>query len=126
MKYYYRQKIIQIPVWDAPLYLIDTNDNEALKKKHNIDLDTMPHAQSWSVYKTKDGGKIKHYILILNTKEKFFLNSYGALCHESAHITGYILSDKGVKATFKNDEAFCYLQQYIFNQGAKFFFNFTN
>lgn len=131
MNFYYKEKKIIIPVWNAPLILVDTNDDTALIKKHNINLGTMPNAHSWTIWKrqqrsthVKASGirKVKHYVLILNTKEKYFSNSYGTLVHESAHITGFILLDRGVKATFKNDEAFCYLIKYIFNEGLKFFF----
>lgn len=126
MKYYYRQKTITIPIWGGYLIFVDTNDDTALIKKHNIDLGTMPNAHSWKIWKTKDKRSTKYYVLILNTKEKYFSNGYGTLCHESAHITGFVFLDSGVKASFDNDEPFCYLQQYIFNEGAKFFFNLTN
>jgi len=38
------------------------------------------------------------------------------LLHEFLHVTFYVLMDKDIKVSWKNQEPFCYYQQFLFNE----------
>lgn len=121
----YKESKFNLPIYNANIVYIDTDDNNKLEKEWGIELDYKPHA-TVLIRDIHEGEMFKRtYFIILNTKSQAGNIGMGHLAHESFHLSNMILESKGAIATFDNDEPQAYLLQYLFNKGSKFFFNYT-
>lgn len=64
-------------------------------------------------------GKITRYISIPTDRNRNRFDRIGVLCHEVTHAAMCILSDRGIKVSRKNDEAFAYYHEWLFRQCAR-------
>jgi len=62
-----------------------------------------------------DNGETEVYVIALEKKP---INSLqlSSLAHEAFHVTNYVLDDRGMKLSYKTQEAYCYLLDSIFKR----------
>ena len=130
-KYFFSEKRVKIPIWLSEIIFINSNDDQLLYDEWDLDFKgRMPRASFFNYHKDVEEEGVKFqkemFVMVLNTEHPIDAPSYGTLVHECIHAAGAILDSRGVLADWNNDEALAYLVQWIFNQGSKFYFGFTD
>ena len=99
---------IYIPIYGCHLIIIVAKDINKSGKKYGFKNLKFSDA---GVLTRKDKNGNKEYIYIQRS-----VITYGAIAHEAKHIVNRIFRDRGVKLDNFNDEAECYLLDYIVNK----------
>lgn len=118
----YREKILDIPIYDVcKVVMIDTDSEKALLKKYDLDFSEKGiYAACWRYFYTdKAGDKCKAIFFIFNSNHKLPI-THGIVAHEAFHASNYVLKQIGAKPTFKNDEPQAYLIEWFVNTVTKF------
>lgn len=108
-KPYIHVKELEVPLYRGKLVIILTNDRDLLLKK-------VPTFSSNALYAHRyvaDWKGFVGYIIILNFHNKFRGITNGTIAHEALHAAGAILHERGVDASFVNDEPITYLVDWI-------------
>lgn len=100
-------KLIKVPIYDAKVYFF--TDKQEFCKKVDDDVDVHDFT-CWSE------GTVCH-ILVSNLWDDYKSPKYlQCLTHECNHAAINILGNIGVEISHQNQEALCYLQDYIFRR----------
>ena len=101
-------KIIKfnIPIYGGEVKLIFTNDFVKASRKLGYQVDLENNNCRGMAYRFASND----YVMMIKKHRR---DDISVLAHECLHITNYILKDKGVGVSTKNDEAQTYLLGYI-------------
>lgn len=112
---------IDIPIYDVDVVCAISDDNEWIRSKfkENLSDDDFESVSELINLSSEDGCNISHrnngsQIIIIRENPK--KNSYwlAVLVHETLHATARILRHKNIEMDENSEEAFTYLQEYIF------------
>lgn len=101
-----------IPIYGCYVTVIVAKNFEKVAKKYDFEnVNDIIRRSSAMVQTRKNKQGIRKYIYIQRSSV-----SLGIIAHEAKHIVNRIFRDRGVELDRFNDEAECYLLQYIVNE----------
>jgi len=113
---YIKIKALEVPLYRGKFIIVLTNSTTELKKHLPEFERPLVYAHSWAEnYKGHIG-----YYMILNFENKHRHITHGCITHEALHIANFIASDRGIQASFSNDEPITYLAEWITDETYKF------
>jgi hypothetical protein len=117
----YREKKIKIPIYYADFYIIDTDDNNLLKKKHKIEIEGVIFAQTEFTIRAKGNALYETHFAIFNFNlSEGFKPEFDAIAHEAFHLTVNLFKQKNIKLDWMNDEPYAYMIGWFVREITKF------
>lgn len=98
-------KEFNIPIYDCKVKYIITYDFLAAGRKIKEELRLDINDNRGLAFKTDSA-----FVIMVKPR---YRKSWDTIAHEALHVTNFILDDRGVKGSYKNDEAQAYLLSYI-------------
>lgn len=106
----FRQKTINVPIYECKLTMILSKDLSHIEKKYKTGT-----LNDFGACTIKDKVDYRHYIVCFTDKDHL-----SNIAHEVVHIKNYIYLDCAMEPDLKNDEPEAYLTGWLFQEIYKF------
>lgn len=104
----FEKVLIEVPIYNCNIMYIVAKNFLKAGRAIGEELSLDSNENCGLAFKIGEG--CTDYCILVKPKYK---NTWSTLAHEALHITNFILEDRGVKGSYKNDEAQAYLLSYI-------------
>lgn len=99
----------EIPLYRGVLVIIISNDHESIRASVKSFKSTEPYAHTH----LDNWGDKQGFITIFNFNNPYRKITHGVIAHEALHVSNFLASERGIKASNNNDEPMAYLTEWV-------------
>ena len=104
-------KEINVPIYGCKITYIVTYDFIKTARKYKDELCLDSNECRGLAFRL--GGSRHSYMILVKPR---YRKAWDTIAHEALHVANFILEDRGIKGSYKNDEAQAYLLSYIIEE----------